>query len=320
MAMLLGSAPARAQSSVSLYGLVDMSVGAARAAGSSDDVKNVDSGKMTTSFIGFKGSEDLGDGLSAIFQLDSFLRADGGQSGRFNGDTFWARNAWVGLSSKDWGSLKLGRNTTPLFVATLSFNPFGDSFGYSPSIRHVFTNGTVTGDSGWSDSALYTTPLIEGGLVGTAFVAAGEGAGGRNTGLGATWANSGPLAASLVYQKVEKDNGSTAVDNTKAWLGSVAYDLRAVKLFAQYGKVDNTTRDVDYKLYEAGAAIPVGNGKVLAQYGRISPSAGARRTTVTVGYDHWVSKRTDAYVMAMSDKVSGLTSGYSYSVGLRHRF
>ncbi|SEK98311.1 Outer membrane protein (porin) [Roseateles sp. YR242] len=322
LVLALAGSPAFAQSSVSLYGLVDVSIGASRTAGTADSIKNVDSGKMTTSFIGFKGSEDLGGGLSAIFQLDSFLRADGGLNGRFTGDSFWARNAWVGLASKEWGSLKLGRNTTPLFVATLSFNPFGDSFGYSPSIRHVFSSNTVTGDSGWSDSALYTTPLIGGGFVGTAFVAAGEGSGGRNTGLGGGWSDGGPLAGSLVYQKVGKNNGTTAVDDTTAWLGSVSYDLSVVKLFGQYAKVDNTTRNIDYKLYEAGVAVPVGNGKVLAQYGQISPSAGGKRKTITVGYDHSLSKRTDAYVVAMSDKVEGITNGngYSYSVGIRHRF
>ncbi|MBO9689710.1 porin [Roseateles chitosanitabidus] len=318
-AVLALSGNARAQSSVSLYGLVDVSVGSSKNPGAVDAVKNVESGKMSTSFIGFKGNEDLGDGLSAFFQLDAFLRADGGQSGRYNGDAFWARNAFVGLRSKDWGDLKLGRNTTPLFVATLSFNPFGDSFGYSPSIRHIFTSNTTTGDSGWSDSVLYTTPTMS-GFSGTAFVAAGEGQGGRNTGLSAQYNAGGPFAASIVFQKVGKDGGATPVDDSKTWLGGLAYDLGVVKLFGQYGKVDNTTRHVDYKIYELGGAVPVGPGKILAQYGQISPSVGARRKTFTVGYDHWLSKRTDVYAMAMSDKLTGLSGGNSFSVGLRHRF
>ena len=213
-ALLLAAGAAQAQSTVQLYGLFDMSVGVSKDPGASGSVKNAESGKMSTSFIGFKGSEDLGGGLSAIFQLDSFLRGDSGQAGRYNGDAFWARNAWVGLSSKDWGWVKLGRNTTPLFVSTLSFNAFGDSFGYSPSIRHVFTSNTVSGDSGWNDSVLYGTPVF-GGFSGTAFVAAGEANGGRNTGLGLNYAG-GPLAAALVYQDVKK--GAT-IDDTKTWQG-----------------------------------------------------------------------------------------------------
>lgn len=318
-ALALFGTAARAQSSVALYGLVDVSVGSSKNPGASASVKNVESGKMSTSFIGFKGTEDLGDGLTAFFQIDSFLRADGGQSGRFNGDAFWARNAFVGLRSKDWGDIKLGRNTTPLFVATLSYNPFGDSFGYSPSIRHIFTSGTTTGDSGWSDSVLYTTPTVS-GFNGTAFVAAGEGQGGRNTGLSAQYNAGGPFAASIVFQKVGKDGGATPVDDSKTWLGSMSYDLGVVKLFGQYAKVDNTTRNIDYKVYEGGASVPIGNGKILAQYGQISPSIGAKRKTFTVGYDHWLSKRTDVYAMAMSDKLTGQSNGNSFSVGVRHRF
>ena len=313
----LMAGPSLAQSSVTAFGLVDMSVGSTKAPGATASVKGAESGKMTTSYFGFRGNEDLGGGLAAIFQLEGFLRADSGQNGRFTGDPFWARNALVGLSSKEWGTLKIGRNTTTLFVATLSFNAFGDSFGYSPSIRHIFSSGTVTGDSGWSDSVLYTTPNIA-GFTGSAFVAAGEGAGGRNVAASGTYVN-GPLAGALVYQKVQKD-GATAVDDTTVWMGNGSYDLGVVKLFGQYAKATNDTRRIDYKIYEAGIAVPVGLGKLLAQYGQISPSAGAGRKTWTVGYDYFISKRTDLYAMAMSDKIVGLSGGNSLSVGMRHRF
>jgi predicted porin len=314
-ALMAGSA--LAQSTVTAFGLVDMSLGSTKAPGATASVKGAESGKMTTSYFGFRGNEDLGGGLAALFQLEGFLRADSGQNGRFTGDTFWARNALVGLSSKEWGTLKIGRNTTTLFVATLSFNAFGDSFGYSPSIRHIFSSSTVTGDSGWSDSVLYTTPNID-GFTGSAFVAAGEGAGGRNVAVSGTYVN-GPLAGALVYQKVQKD-GATAVDDTTVWMGHGSYDLGVVKLFGQYAKATNDTRRIDYKIYEAGIAVPVGLGKLLAQFGQISPSAGAGRKTWTVGYDHFISKRTDLYAMAMSDKIAGLSGGNSFSVGIRHRF
>ena len=142
---------AHAQSSVSLYGLLDMSVGRFQAPGAAAS-KGVDSGNMSTSYFGLKGNEDLGGGLGAVFAIESFLRGDTGASGRFNGDVFWARSAYVGLSSNSLGTVTMGRNTTSLFVNTLIFNAFGDSFGFSPSIRHTFTSGTVTGDTGWADS------------------------------------------------------------------------------------------------------------------------------------------------------------------------
>lgn len=307
--------PALAQSSVTAFGLIDMSIGTGKVAGTNASIKTADSGKMTTSHFGFRGMEDLGGGLAATFQLESFLRADIGNSGRSNTDNFWARNANVGLTNKEWGSIKVGRNTTTLFVASLNFNAFGDSFGYSPTIRHIFTSGTVTGDSGWSDSVLYTTPNYS-GFTASAFVAAGEGSGGRNVAASGTYVN-GPLAGALVYQKVQKD---AAVDDTSVWMANGSYDLGAVKLFGQYAKAENLTRRVDYKIVEVGASVPIGAGKLLAQYGEISPSAGAGRKTWTVGYDYWLSKRTDVYLVGMSDKIAGLAGGNSVSLGMRHRF
>jgi predicted porin len=304
-----------AQSSVTLTGLIDASVGSSRAPGSDDTVYNVDSGKMTTSWIGFRGSEDLGGGLSAVFTIDSFLRVDNGAAGRFDGDAFWARNAWVGLASKNLGRVTVGRNTTSLFVATLLFNAIGDSFGYSPSIRHYFTSGTVSGDTGWSDSLQYSSPNW-GGFNVVLTGAAGEGNGGRNAAATANYFG-GPLGLTLSWQAAKK---GAAVADTKTWQLGGAYDFTVVKLFGQTGKVENETSGNEYKIHGLGASMPIGAGKLLAQYGMIKPQTGAERKTFTIGYDHYVSKRTDLYVVAMNDKVEDLSAGKYWSVGVRHRF
>jgi len=323
-ALLLAGAAAQAQSKVTLYGLVDVSVGSTKNVGSAA-VKGVESGKMTTSFFGLSGNEDLGGGLSAVFALESFLRADVGNNGRFNGDNFWARSAFVGLSSKELGLVRLGRNTTPLFVQTLLFNAFGDSFGYSPSIRQYFSAGatatgtTATGDTGWSDSVQYLSPKL-GGFSFGAIAAAGEGAGGKNYGVNGAYGD-GPFAASFTYQNVKKDGSATSpVADTKTWQLAGSYDLGVAKLFGQYGKVENVTTKRDYKIGGVGAAIPVGEGKILVQYGQMDASLGADRKTFTAGYDYQLSKRTDVYAVGMSDKLDGLSKGNSYSLGIRHRF
>ncbi len=313
-ACLAAAGPASAQSSVSLYGLLDLSVGRFKAPGGSAS-KGVDSGNMTTSYLGFKGSEDLGGGLSASFAIESFLRGDTGASGRFNGDPMWSRSAWVGLSSASMGSLNLGRNTTSLFVNTLLFNAFGDSFGFSPSIRHTFTSGTVTGDTGWSDSVKYSSPKF-GGLSFTAHLAAGESNGGKNSGVSALYFG-GPLALGAAWQSVAK--GST-VDDTKAWQIGGSYALGDVKLFGQYGSVDNDTTGNGYDITGLGTSVKMGAGSLLAQWGRISPDSGAKRSTFSIGYDYFLSKRTDLYAVYMNDKLSGKSSGNSAAVGIRHRF
>jgi predicted porin len=304
-----GAAPAQVQ----VYGLLDLSVGRSQAPGG-DATNGVDSGRMTTSYLGFKGSEDLGSGLSASFTVEHFLRADTGAAGRFNADTFWARTASVGLGGR-FGSVAVGRNTTSLFVQTLIFNAIGDSFGFSPSIRHAFTSGTVSGDSGWSDSVKYTSPKLGGATV-TLHHALGEGDGGSNTGASVLYFG-GPLAAGLAWQKVDK---GAAVQDTSSWQLAGSYDLRAAKLYAQYGQVDNDSNGNAYDITGLGVSVPVGVGKALLQWGRISPDTGASRTTVTLGYDHQLSKRTDLYAMFMSDKLSGMGTGNNYGLGLRHRF
>lgn len=313
-ACLAPALPAAAQSSLSLYGLVDVSVGRFQNPGA-DALGGVVSGNMTTSYYGMKGSEDLGGGLTASFALEGFMRSDTGASGRFNGDTYWARSSWVGLSSPKLGALNFGRNTTSLFVNTLLFNAFGDSFGFSPSIRHTFTSGTVTGDTGWSDSIRYSSPRF-GGFSATAHGALGEANGGRNLGFSALYFG-GPLALGAAWQSVAK--GDT-VDNTKAWQLGGSYVLGDVKLFAQVGSVDNEATDNGWDITGLGTSVKFGAGSLLAQWGRLNPEAGATRTTFSLGYDHFLSKRTDLYAVYMNDRLEGLSTGNTYAVGIRHRF
>ncbi len=306
---------AQAQSSVNVYGLMDLSVGSTQAPGGTATTA-VDSGKMTTSYYGFGGREDLGGGLAATFRIEGFLRAASGDAGRFTGDPQFSRTASVGLSSARLGSLTLGRNTTALFVSTLGFNAFGDSFGYSPSIRHYFTSGTTTGDSGWSDSIAYNSP-VWGGFKAGAMVTSKTGNGGNwsvNLGYGA-----GPLAVSLVHQQVKKDGTAAVADTDTTQLGA-SYDFGVAKAFLQLGQVDNDTTGNDYTISGIGARVPLGAGAVIAQYGQIAPQTGADRRTLSVGYLHNLSKRTELYAVAMHDKIDGLSSGGGYSLGIRHRF
>jgi predicted porin len=309
------AAGAQAQSSLTLFGLMDLSVGRFQAPGA-DATQGVESGSMTTSFWGVKGTEDLGGGLGALFAAESFLRGDTGAAGRFGADTFWARSVYVGLSSKDWGTVTLGRNTTSLFVQTLLFNAFGDSFGFSPSIRHTFTSGTVTGDTGWSDSVKYTSPRFGGFSFTTHAAANDEGAGsGRNGGASVLYF-SGPLALGGAWQRVRKGTA----DDTTAWQVGGSWAIGTSKLFAQYGAVDNDTTGNEFKVTGLGGSLGLGAGSLLAQWGRISPQTGADRTTFSFGYDHYLSKRTDVYAVYMNDKIDGLSSGGSWAAGIRHRF
>ncbi|MBP6903440.1 MAG: porin [Burkholderiaceae bacterium] len=312
--LLLAAVPAaQAQSTVTLTGMFDLSVGQTQNPGGAK-TKAVESGRMSTSWFGVNGKEDLGGGLYAQFVLESFLRNDTASAGRFDGDAFWARSAFVGLVGP-WGQLNLGRNTTSLFVNTLVYNAFGDSFGFSPAIRHWFTSGTTTGDTGWADSVRWLSPKM-GSFNASAHVAAGEGNGGRNGGFTLGFGE-GAFSTGLAYQKVKK--GGTVQDTTALQLG-LSYDFGPVKLFGQIGQVENDSTKLGYDISGLGVAVPVtATGKLLAQWGKIKPDTGASRTTWTLGYDYFLSKRTDLYAVYMDDKL-GNASGKNYGLGMRHRF
>lgn len=114
-ALLLFSTGAFAQSSVTLYGLVDTSVRyLTNANANNDGLVAMGEGVETPSRWGLKGSEDLGGGTSAIFRLENQFQL---WSGRFDnsGNTLFQRHAYVGLSNKQYGTLTFGRQQTPFF-------------------------------------------------------------------------------------------------------------------------------------------------------------------------------------------------------------
>ena len=337
---------AHAQSNVQLTGLIDTFVGSMKAPGG-ERTSKLDAGGMTTSYWGVSGTEDLGNGLKAGFALESFFRGDEGAPGRFGTDNFFARNAHVSLSG-GFGTLKLGRSMAPNFLPTILFNPLGDSFVVSPLVLHANMHwGTVPGvnnafttyrttaaDTGWSNQITYTTPNFN-GLSANLHYQFGEQAGDsgkRNVGANVLFFK-GPLALTAFYESADISNPSPSLlpyskDN---WMVGGSYNFGPVKFFATYG--ESETKDTTALVYEAetislGLDIPVsksGAFKVAAAQTKVEPGwvGDLKRSTASVGYDHFLSKRTDAYAAVMYDKLkanSSSESGTSVAVGVRHRF
>lgn len=339
------AAPACAQTNVKIEGLVDAFVGSTQNAGDSKSTKVLNSNGMSTSYFGFKGTEDLGGGLKANFALTGFFRPDAGQSGRFNGnETLFSRDANVGISGS-FGAVSLGRGLAPNFLPSALFNPFGDSFKFSPLILHMnvgLFNGSgwsnaIAGDTGWSNQIKYTTPSF-GGLTANLHYQFGEAAddsGKNNIGANLLYFN-GPISLTAFYERVRVNNpldgaspnvvssfAGLNASEQKAWMIGGAYDFTAVKVFATYSR---GTHDVGFenKTMTLGASVPVGNGKILLAAAETKREGDAfadrKRTTATVGYDYFLSKRTDLYANYMSDKITNLERGNSFGVGVRHRF
>lgn len=340
---------AQAQSTVQLSGMIDIGIGrferpeeqvlsAGQVIGWNTRYK-VDRNNEQTSYWGFSGKENLGGDLSAVFKLEAFFQPDTGGQGRFPGDTFFGRDAYVGLSSTRFGELRAGRNTSQLFVASFSHNPFGSAFGWSPTIRHIFSGGAgkIRGDSAWSNSVAYYTPKM-GGFSAGAMVAAGEGdAGTGANGPGVSKAYSatasyadGPFSASLVYQDVEP--GNTGGESQTAYLLGASFNAGFARLQVQYAFVDDKATGVEDRIYQLGVVVPLGRGNVLASYGfdDTDSAADTELRTLTIGYRLDLSKRTDVtFAVMREEQEAGRTAfrtyavdlrGTSYGLGLRHRF
>ncbi|TCP05907.1 porin [Caldimonas thermodepolymerans] len=312
--LALGAFGAHAQSSVQLYGLIDMSVGSFQNSGA-DRLTRAESGRMTTSFFAFKGTEDLGGGLKAMFNLEAFLAAD---TGAAIGRTFWDRQANVGLGGS-FGNVFLGHNTTSMFVQGLMFNPFSSSMTFSPTMRFLYSTAAPyavsAGGTAWTNSILYTTPNFN-GLSGTLQASMKEAAGGSNSYAASVLYAAGPLAAGLVYEK----EAIGAADQTNL-LVSGSYDFEVAKLYAQYGQTKDDAADEKYKMVQVGATVPLAGGSVLASYGQQNADeADVKVKTFSLGYDYFLSKRTDLYAVYMYDKAIGLDKGNTFAVGVRHRF
>ncbi len=347
---------AHAQSSVTLTGLVDLYAVSAKAPGVSGRTNGVESGGMTTSWFGFTGTEDLGGGLKANFKLTSFQRFDTGVPGRFTGDAFFSRDANVGLSG-GFGAVTLGRGLAPNFLPTILFNPFGDSFKFSPLVLHknvgLFSNpgyaSSTPADTGWSNEVIYTTPTF-GGLTVNLHYQFGEQNSStnndnrKNLGVNAVYMN-GPIGLTGYYEhdQVNNYNGNTGANapltlittavgaanvptTKKDWLLGGSYDAGIVKGFLTYGQTKTDSTNVEYKTTQIGASAPIGAGKLLASVAstKIDNAAATipnKRTTATVGYDYFLSKRTDVYANLMYDRLtSNISKGNAVAVGIRHRF
>lgn len=357
------SSVAAAQSNVTLFGLIDANAGrfqgpATGANALDKPVYRVDSGGMSTSYWGLRGSEDLGGGLSASFELVSFIRNDTGAVGRGDAipapvnvaaDTYWSRAAWVALGSSTLGRVRLGNVTSLMFFNSITSNAFGDSTVFSPLNLVSFIGSPLTGGTGWTNSVVYDSPNLSGFTVSAARSLA-ETQGGHNTGLRAAYAG-GPFAASFAWQDVKKNPltfaDGTSSNNTTSWQLGGSYDFSVVKVFAHLGRIQNdgteaTPLNVSYRIWDISASAPVGAGLVLAGYAQrktndaVGPvpatvaGGNVERRILTVGYDHYMSKRTDVYAMLMNDKTRTNSlpvpptvveaSATSYAVGIRHRF
>lgn len=332
---------ATAQAQVKVYGMLDMSVGSFRDFVSDGDgglakgesTTAVQSGAMQTSFIGFAGSEDLGGGLKAEFVVESFIGGDTGANLRNLADGFWSRGSFVALSG-DFGKIALGQYDNPMFVLGLAYNPFGTSMVFSPTMVSYyslagFTAPSLGYDTGWVNSVTYESPVFSGFQLTAQFAPKENSADGDDVknhfALGASY-NAGPLSMMAAYTN-SGDSGQGYFARQKNFGLGASYDFGVLKLQGQYSIVKDTTGggDEKAKFFQIGASVPVSTaGVVLVSYGQTKYEFGdtteGKLKQFSLGYDHTLSKRTDAYIALTNKKITDLGSVNTFAVGLRHNF
>jgi predicted porin len=341
---------AQAQTAVQIYGNIDAGM-----------IKRTDQtlaiGKRASNTLGFKGTEDLGNGLKALFQVEMRYEPDTGTVENNTRPLFQGQTR-VGLQG-DFGMVRLGRGLTPFQEVVGSFEPWHGlptpagfytdisiaGFNSTPQDQGSNAAGAGQSNNRVSNAIFYNSPVAGGfqvnaswaskeGVAGGAVVTGiGPGAASYASGaegsanpfsVAATY-NNGPAAAMLAYERNSIES--------KVWslAGSIAATPE-LKLMATYSRQDqehtNTLRPKT-KGWVLGATYAVGPGKVLAGYGRKHIDNAASTKQYSLGYEYSLSKRTYLYVDAsrktdivnvVTGALAGTPTVNHYDVGVNHSF
>ena len=282
--------------------------------------------------IGFKGAEDLGGGLSAIWQIESTVFLDE------SGGTFATRNTFVGLKG-GFGSVLLGRHDTPVKMLRGKVDNFGDTFADS---RNLLGANAVSGASSYdlrpNNTAVYVSPSFSGLTLIAAYTAdhgvSGAGATFPNCVAGADcndrdgysvsadYAN-GPLMLGLGY---ERHNTLVNATNTEIdrsiWRAVAGFAVGDLKLGAEYERAsaDAALASDDRNGWGLFANYALGNVVLKANYLTVGDYKGVNDSGAkqyTVGVDYNLSKRTTAsvfYAQIKNDTNAGFDLGRAQGV------
>ncbi|CAM4126094.1 porin [Bordetella tumulicola] len=336
-ALLAGFAGvAQAETSVTLYGIIDTGIGYNKVKGDGFSASRIGmiNGVQNGSRWGLRGTEDLGDGLQAVFQLESGFSSANGTSSQ--GDRLFGRQATIGLQSDSWGRLDFGRQTNITSKYFGSIDPFGAGFGQANIGMGISAANTVR----WDNMVMYQTPSFSGFQFGVGYsfsvddnadadrvgFRTADNVRGITTGLRY---NNGPLNVALTFDQLNASNNQfqEEVDATPRQYGIAgAYDFEVLKLSLAYARTTDGwfggqgINGVDYDIgengltsnhfrdgfkansYMVGLSAPIGGAsKLFGSWQMVDPSndkltGGDETMNVwSLGYTYDLSKRTNLY-------------------------
>lgn len=347
LAVMAAAGAASAQSSVTLFGIVDATLAWGR--GNVGDRFQLTNSGYNSSRLGFRGTEDLGGGMSASFWLEAGVNNDNGSGAATNLNNQASGGALAGMNGSqgltfnrrstvslagNWGELRLGRDYTPQFWNLTVFDPFGtNGVGTTQTLNSIITGVTAVRSS---NSIGYFLPRNMGGFYGQLQFYVGENLSNAandddGTGFGVRVGYAaGPFNVALALSRTNYLAG----DVRQANIGG-QYDFGMAKVMAHYSRDENGSVDGDGWLL--GALVPVGAGEVRVAYSQYETDLGAgadpKSRKLALGYVHNLSKRTAVYgtvarVRNSNGAASFLngatgTAGSSSSgidLGIRHSF
>jgi predicted porin len=334
-------ATAHAQSSVTLFGVVDVATRYAR--NGDAHVYSLASNGLQNSRLGFRGVEDLGDGFKASFWLEAGFNPDSGTSADSN--RFFNRRATASLIG-GLGELRMGRDFTPTYTGYSDYDAFGTA---GEGSGDIFVNklGTNVDTLTRADNEVsYFTPANLGGIYGQLSVAAGEGVGGKKYFGGRLGYAAGSLDVSISGGQTLVTADANGEDKYNMYNLGASYDFKVIKLTGYASQ--STFGDQKFTVFNIGATLPLGaQGTLRASY-IYANTSGHNALGVdmsandaehfAIGYVYDLSKRTAVYTTAAfinnkgqaafvvdanpplpNPNLEGKNSS-GFEIGLRHRF
>lgn len=322
---------AQAQSSVTLFGVVDTNVTHVTGIDNGHNGKTSrtyeDGNGLNTSRFGFRGTEDLGGGLKAGFWLEAAINANNGSGTATNtnnqatgstggGGIAFNRRATVSLIGDSWGEIRLGRDYVPTFWNAANADPMGyNGIGEIANFLQEPQGAMGTTALRASNGVSYLTPNTLGGIFVQATYAMGNNANDQTTGIcpGASCLNigkdgtyaginvgyqNGPIYAGLATAETKFAQTASLGDIHVTNLGA-SYNFGMVKpdIFWQTSKIDAIS-PARTDVWSVGAVVPVGQSEIRVNYAHANGHdefAGSHANLIGLAYVYNLSKRTALY-------------------------
>jgi predicted porin len=330
VAAILASLPlfAAAQSSVTIYGVADVALAKENTGAANGGRTAINSGNQSSSRFGFRGTEDIGGGLKAVFNLEGGYAIDSGL-----GDaSLFGRRSVVGLEG-EFGSVILGREYTPIADVANATDILGQGF-YGSNLS-AFASGKLTRRI--SNSVNYKSPVMSGFKFSAAY-SAGEATTGPSLNLMGVAADykMGNLYIGAGYHTFKR----LATGDDKELMIGAAYKMGAFEIKGNYMEADPTGATNKFEQINLGLSYTQDANKFFVNYQTNELETGAKGNSLSLAYSYTLSKRTNLYTsyakMRNNSKgVFGLQAAgtavaptatqlgadpSAFTVGLRHSF